>query len=275
MNKGSFSRKKTLLIVVGVAVCVAAIVFGAVKKNREENKLIIACGDDTAGMVIDYVLKNSGLNAEASGFDSLNVGDCCGSNAQFTLTDNKVGMAVLCPDAAREFVSKNRKYTILGTVTCDSNVLAWKDPDTAPDVIGYMTQRDEQVQLLRERYGNSVQLKPMFTSGLVYAMESGAVNGAVLDATVAEGTDFKLETISENQPTSVLVVKKKLIGTPQLDDFISQYNSTVDELSDDDELWSMLSSWHGDGDHRIKGKRAEVLKKWKKMNVKIEKLERQ
>ena len=274
MNRVSFSRKKVLLLAVGVAVCVVAIIFSDVKKNREENKLIIACGEDTAGMVVDYVLKNSSLNAKASDFDSLNVGDCCGSNAQFTLTDDKVGMAVLCPDAAREFISKNREYTILGTVTCDSNVLAWNDPDTPPDIIGYMTQRDEQVQLLRSRYGSEVQLKPMFTSGLVYAMESGAVNGAVLDATVAEGTEYKIETISENQPTSVLVVKKKLMGTPQLDDFIEQYNRTVGELSDDDELWLMLNRWHGDGDHMIRGKRAEVLKKWKKMNVKIEKLER-
>mgnify|MGYP007027119719 CR=1 FL=1 len=274
MNKGSFSRKKILLLIVVVTVCAVAVAFSAIRKNREENTLIIACGDDTAGMVIDYVLRDSDLNAQASGFDSLNVGDCCGSNAQFTLTDNKVGMAVLCPDAARKFISKNRKYTILGTVTCDSNVLAWKDPDTSPDVIGYMSQRDEQVRILRSRFGTGVQLKPMFTSGLVYAMESGAVNGAVLDATVAEGTDFKTEIISENQPTSVLVVKKNLIGTDLLDDFIKQYNSAVDGLSNDDELWSMLRSWQGDGDHKIKGKRAEVLNKWKKMNVKIKKLDR-
>ncbi|WP_417081114.1 ABC transporter substrate-binding (seleno)protein SaoB [Mobilibacterium timonense] len=262
------------MLIVVVTVCAVAVAFSAIRKNREENTLIIACGDDTAGMVIDYVLRDSDLNAQASGFDSLNVGDCCGSNAQFTLTDNKVGMAVLCPDAARKFISKNRKYTILGTVTCDSNVLAWKDPDTSPDVIGYMSQRDEQVRILRSRFGTGVQLKPMFTSGLVYAMESGAVNGAVLDATVAEGTDFKTEIISENQPTSVLVVKKNLIGTDLLDDFIKQYNSTVDGLSNDDELWSMLRSWQGDGDHKIKGKRAEVLNKWKKMNVKIKKLDR-
>lgn len=224
----------------------------------------MACGDDTAGALIRYVIE-SGDTAEEQDADAQQVGDCCGSNSQFALSTGDVDVAVVCPDAVQFLPDDGEDYYVAGNVAYDANVLVRKtQTDEVPATIGYMVNRKNQVKLLEERFGDASELKQMYASGLSYALETDAVEAVLLDAMTELALGYPFEQISRGDPSSVLVVRKELLDDERFLRFIDSYNEAVTSLADDDELYRLLETYLGQDNGQNK---EEVLSQWKEMGV--------
>lgn len=208
----------------------------------EKKPLIIAYGDDIAGVILQKALEDMPVKKADIGLDSINMGDCCGSNAQFALSTGEVDVAVLCPDAVTDLAEAGKQYTLLGNLVYDGNVLVTRpdSPETL-SVIGYMNGRDEQRELLEDVFGTqSVRLEPMFASALPFALENKAVDAIMLDASLAIKLNYPTQSVSDGQVTSVMIARSEILSDPRLQPLIDAYNSTLEDLADEEVLIGML-----------------------------------
>lgn len=238
--------KQGLPLLLAVTVIVAALVWkhtGA-PSHAVEEPLVIAYGDDIAGIVLQKALKDLPAERADIGLDSVNLGDCCGSNAQFALSTGEVDVAILCPDAVADLAETGKQYTVLGELVYDGNVLVTR-PDSPEElkIIGYMNGRDEQRVLLEQVYGENVDLQPMFASALPYALENQAVDAIMLDVSLAMKLNYPTKSISDGMVTSVVIVQNELLPDPRLEELIAACNETVEALADEETLVEMLCEY--------------------------------
>lgn len=238
--------KQGLPLLLAVTVIVAALVWkhtGA-PSHAVEEPLVIAYGDDIAGIVLQKALKDLPAERADIGLDSVNLGDCCGSNAQFALSTGEVDVAILCPDAVVDLAETGKQYTVLGELVYDGNVLVTR-PDSPAElkIIGYMNGRDEQRVLLEQVYGENVDLQPMFASALPYALENQAVDAIMLDVSLAMKLNYPTKSISDGMVTSVVIVQNELLPDPRLEELIAACNETVEALADEETLVEMLCEY--------------------------------
>ena len=236
---------------IGVALLLAVLVILAAlawkhagTPSHEEEPLVVAYGDDIAGMLIQEALADLPAEKADIGLDSINMGDCCGSNAQFALSTGEVDVAILCPDAFFDLEETGKQYTIVGELVYDGNVLVTR-PDSPAElnVIGYMNGRDEQRELLEQVYGENVDLQPMFASALPFALENRAVDAIMLDAALALKLHYPTESVSSGTVTSVMIVRSDLASDPRLQQLIDAYNELVEALADEEVLIKMLCDY--------------------------------
>lgn len=272
MKRGRFGGTGKVPLIVLYGLILLFLSFSVLWRDNEKNedRLTVACGNDTAGMLVRYVLEETGGETRNLGLDYVDIGDCCSSNAQFAFASGDVDIAVVCPDALEALQEDGTEYVRIGVVTRDSNVLVRTDTSQdVPERVGYMNQRTEQKEALERYYHGTVDLEPMFSTGLVYALENDSIDRAVLDASIALGAGYDIETISDNMPTALLIARPQLEDSPQLKHFIKAYNRMVSSLSDEDQLWAVLRTVLSDTDETEK---EEVLTEWKRMNVKIRRI---
>ena len=263
MKKGGKSRFLPALLLTATVI-MAALVWkhtGAPSHVVGE-PLVIAYGDDIAGIILQKALKDLPAERADIGMNAINMGDCCGSNAQFALSTGQVDVAVLCPDAMQDLAETGKQYTVLGELVYDGNVLVTRpdSPDTLA-VIGYMNGRDEQRDLLEEVYGQGVDLQPMFASALPYALENKAVDAIMLDASLALKLNYPTKSISSGEVTSVVIVQDDLLSDPRLEELVAACNETVRQLSDEAVLIDMLCEYLETDNQK------EVADFWKSVTV--------
>ena len=263
MKKGGKSRFLPALLL-AATVIMAALVWKhtSAPSHVVGEPLVIAYGDDIAGIILQKALKDLPAERADIGMDAINMGDCCGSNAQFALSTGQVDVAVLCPDAMQDLAETGKQYTVLGELVYDGNVLVTRpdSPDTLA-VIGYMNGRDEQRDLLEEVYGQEVDLQPMFASALPYALENKAVDAIMLDASLALKLNYPTKSISSGEVTSVVIVQSDLLSDPRLEELVTACNETVGKLSDEAVLIDMLCEYLETDNQK------EVADFWKSVTV--------
>ena len=245
MKRGGKAGILPVLLLVATVIT-AALVWkhtGA-PSHVQEKPLVIAYGDDIAGIILQKALADLPAKRADIGLDAINMGDCCGSNAQFALSTGQVDVAVLCPDAMYDLKEAGKQYTVLGELVYDGNVLVTR-PDSPEHlaVIGYMNGRDEQRDLLEQVYGQNVDLQPMFASALPYALENKAVDAIMLDASLALKLNYPTRSISSGVVTSVVIVQTDLLSDPRLEALVAACNETVQNLSDETVITDMLCEY--------------------------------
>lgn len=265
MAKNSKLRKGLPLLLAVIAIMAALVCFhtGA-PSHAEEEPLMVAYGDDIAGVILQKALADLPAERADIGLDSVNLGDCCGSNAQFALSTGEVDVAILCPDAVEDLAETGKQYTVLGELVYDGNVLVTRpdSPETL-QIIGYMNGRDEQRDLLEQVYGENVELQPMFASALPYALENQAVDAIMLDVSLAMKLNYPTKSISEGVVTSVVIVQNELLSDPRLEKLTAACNQTVEALADEDVLAQMLC------DYLETENKEEVVAFWKSVTVRF------
>ena len=263
MKKGGKSRFLPALLLTATVI-MAALVWKhtSAPSHVVGEPLVIAYGDDIAGIILQKALKDLPAERADIGMDAINMGDCCGSNAQFALSTGQVDVAVLCPDAMQDLAEAGKQYTVLGELVYDGNVLVTRpdSPDTLA-VIGYMNGRDEQRELLESVYGQEVDLQPMFASALPYALENKAVDAIMLDASLALKLNYPTKSISSGEVTSVVIVQDDLLSDPRLEELVTACNETVGKLSDEAVLIDMLCEYLETDNQK------EVADFWKSVTV--------
>ena len=263
MKKGGKSRFLPALLLTATVI-MAALVWKhtSAPSHVVGEPLVIAYGDDIAGIILQKALKDLPAERADIGMDAINMGDYCGSNAQFALSTGQVDVAVLCPDAVQDLAETGKQYTVLGELVYDGNVLVTRpdSPDTLA-VIGYMNGRDEQRELLESVYGQEVDLQPMFASALPYALENKAVDAIMLDASLALKLNYPTRSISSGEVTSVVIVQDDLLSDPRLEELVTACNETVGKLSDEAVLIDMLCEYLETDNQK------EVADFWKSVTV--------
>ena len=269
-NIHSLRRKNRIIYGLIILLTVCSCVSCTEGSQSADDKIIIACGNDTAGILVKKTVASC-TQAEQADIDAQQVGDCCGSNSQFALSTGDVDVAVVCPDAVQFLPEGGKDYMVVGTVVYDANLVVRKTGTSEiPASIGYMNNRVNQIDLLRDKYGDGPELKQMYASGLSYALETDAVDAVVLDALTALALGYPFEKLSEGQPSAVMVIRKDLADDERFISFAEHYNEVVDSLRDTDELKDLLNSYLEE-EHGEAG--MEVLPLWQEMGVTFGKIE--
>ncbi len=253
-----------LLTVIVIAAALAWFIRAGAPSRTQEKPLVIAYGDDIAGLVVQKALADLPAERADIGLDAVNMGDCCGSNAQFALSTGEVDVAILCPDAMLDLEEVGNLYVELGQLVFDGNVLVTR-PDSPKDlqIIGYMNGRDEQRVLLEETYGQGIDLQPMFASALPYALENKAVDAIMLDVSLAAKLNYPTSPISDGVVTTVMIAREALVSDPRLQALIEAYNAAVAELQDEEAVIQMLCDYLETEDTK------EVSAFWKTVTVRF------
>lgn len=253
-----------LLAVIAMVVALAWNFHASAPSHTEEEPLVVAYGDDIAGLIVQKALADLPAERAEFGLDAVNMGDCCGSNAQFALSTGEVDVAILCPDAVTDLEEAGKQYTVLGELVYDGNVLVTRtDSPGELAVIGYMNGRDEQRALLETVFGGGAALEPMFASALPYALENKAVDAIMLDVSLAIQLDYPTRSISEGEVTSVVIARNDLVSDPRLQTLVAACNAAVEELRDEDRLIEMLC------EHLETNSTEEVSDFWKTVTVRF------
>lgn len=266
MKKIKYIIERKYILIFSILFIICFAIFYLYKNNNidDKNKITVVCGNDSSGILFDYILKNKDSGIELSDIDYIQFLDCCGSQAEFAFISGRVDMAVLCPDAAFSLTNIDTNYYIVDSIIKDSNVLVYYDENTAFENIGYMNKRLEQEISLREAYSNA-NLYPILPTALPYALERNAVDAIFIDIVLALNIkNARYKKIDFGKIDYYLVASRKLKGSDIFNNFIEVYNNAVSDIEDESILSNMLIDYLNISNGEI-----DI---WKKMNVRFSKI---
>lgn len=252
----------TLIFIIGTAAGLSIWL----SPGTEMTGLQIACNDDAAGLLIKYLAgeKRAALQVVSMSYQQLP--DCCSSQTELALAADYFDLAVLCPDGAEKLLASGQPYEVLGTVVVNAKVLVTRR-DALPGTVGYMNAREIQKQLVWSNFDKSIAMQPMLPTGLPYALERKAVEGIVLDILGALKIEGYRWPLPSEYATSVLVVRRDLLDSPDLAGFIQAYNLAVADMNRTEilkvELAKYLAVENGDDEVEI----------WREMGTQFQPLE--
>ena len=253
-------NKLKILLIIPFLILVYLIL--NIKQNK--NILRIAYTNDLSGFIFNDIEndKNNGLNIKDYKF--MDLGDCCGSSAQFAFATNQIDMAIMCPDAVKYLDEiNNDNYILLGSITYDSDVLISDKIKSDIKTVGYMNRRSIQKNILNDYFGNDVSLIPMSPLSLGYALKSNAIDAAYVDMSTYLQLDYSGITLTNDIVTQELVINKRVKNDSNIKKIVKLYNDKVAEISDDDKLYRFISK------HLKLYDKEVVLKKWKNQKTKF------
>lgn len=159
-------------------------------RDRSQSDLVIGVSDDSAGLIIKYLVNEKKLQAAAipGWFEAYPIKDCCTSTTEWALSSGALDIAVMCPDSAARLIQKDFRYEIIGPLMVNSDIIVVKS-DHVPGKIAVSQKRTYQEQLVRSKFGNGTKAVPMLSAGVPYAYENNVVDGAVVD--ILKGINLK------------------------------------------------------------------------------------
>ena len=228
---------------------------------KTSDKLKIAYTEDLAGIIISNIEEKAKLSKMSNDIEFMNIGDCCGSNAQFVLANNKVDIVVMCPDAVKYLNEIKNDYIEIGTILYDSDILISNKEISEIKKIGYMNKRKMQKDALDKIFDDNVEKYSIFPSALPYALSNEKIDAAVVDVNSFLLLDIEGMNITNNVPTQNLVIRKQIIGDKRLDDFIKIYNEEIKKINNDENYFlEMIEK---------KLKIGDLRNKWKKIKIRL------
>lgn len=255
-------NKKTLLII--SAICLLVVLLYDKGIPPEEANIRVACNDDAAGLLIQYIAANKLSNIKAVNMTYQQLQDCCGSRSNVALASSGYDMAVLCPDSAARLIEVGQPYINMGPIVYNANVLVTLADNQNKDnfaTIGYMNLRDIQIHMLRQIFGDKPELQPIMPSALPYALEKCAVEAVVLDILSALRMEAIYIPLEYQRPANVLVVHEDFAQTTLFTTFLEAYNEGVTDLEDLDILHNLLKQYYA------KENCGHEVKEWQRMKT--------
>ncbi len=224
--------------------------------------------EGAAGLLAAYVLQEkmaaSGLNVVR--YERQILYDCCAAASQFALGAGHLDLAILCPDAARTLVEKDRRFEIVGPVLVNGAIFVVHPDSDIPAAVGISQKREYQRHMVTERFGKSCVAIPMLHAAVPFVFARHEVDAVVLDITRAfnlTGTFYPAGTGSRDLVTAVLVVKKTIKTDRQYRLFLQNYQDAVQEMAEPARLLDLLQTY-APGHISIGD-----VNKWKQMNVRF------
>ena len=145
-------------------------------------------------------------------------------------------MAIMCKEAAREYLDNVEDFEVVSNITMNSDIFIIKNDD--PKVIGMTQDRDYQIDLIKKRFGENVEIAAMMVNALPYALEKGEVDAIVIDYIKGVHLDgIKEDTVIDGDYTTyVLLSNSEFMKTKEFKKFIKIYNKSLEELLSDKEI---------------------------------------
>ncbi|HCA5936256.1 TPA: hypothetical protein MXT12_001245 [Clostridioides difficile] len=182
---------------------------------------------------------------------------------QWALSSEEIDIAIICKDAAKQYVNVNSGFEIVGTVVQNSDIFLLSDNN--PEKIGVIQNRDYQSELVKKYYKN-VEVAPLLGTTLAYGLESNLVDGVVIDCIKSIGLEGKRKSTTKlgDYDTYVLVVNKEFKKSKAYSDFITLYNKSVDALKNKATFKKVLKEYRN-----IRNIDMEEISNWKLKFLKI------
>ncbi|HAL29151.1 MAG TPA: hypothetical protein DCP20_00325 [Coriobacteriia bacterium] len=232
--------------VVGVIAAAAAII--STPGERAVSGIVIGAPDDTGGLIVHQMLESGALSGarsvgEVSGFE---LKDCCVSRAEWALSTDMLDAAVMCPDAAERLLERDRRFVIVGPCLVNSDVVV--SADSTPTSIGIGQNRFYQEDIVRDLFGQRVDVMPVVMTGLPVAYRGGTVDGVVLDvlkARALKGRRWSSAPQNGDRITYVLVVSREFQQQSEYAAFMREFDAAAQTLNDPRALSSAVESYTG------------------------------
>lgn len=233
---------RRLIIPSVVALVALAIVLRLLpSKEAISNKIKIGAPHGAGGLIVHQLVNkkkcdDAGIRRK---LEFYSMGDCCcSSKSEWALSTDLLDLAIMCPDAARELLRKDKRYEIVGPCLANSDILVVKS-DKEPRKIGITQGRDYQKDIAKNTYGGSVEISPMLSASLPYAYEAHLVDGVVIDALKGlflDGRRFSSASNQSDQITYVLVARKSFQTDSRYEEFLRLFEKSAKELNNLDIL---------------------------------------
>ena len=247
-----------------IAFVLSIIVFVGLNSDKRGNVIRIAYTNDLSGFIFNDIENDKDSGLDFKNYDFMDLGDCCGSSAQFSFATNQIDMAILCPDAIKYLGEiNNDNYIVLGNITYDSDILISDKEKSQIKIVGYMNRRDKQKAILENYFDDSVLLVPMSPLSLGYALKSNAIDAAYVDMSTYLQLDYDGVTLTNEDVTQEIVINKRVKNSANIKKIVELYNKRVEEILDENELFSFISK------HLKLYDKEVVLKKWKNQKTKF------
>lgn len=186
------------------------------------------------------------------------------------MSSNSLQVALLCSDAAEEFIKNNEEFEVVGPVVKNSDVLILNESN--PKKIAVSQKRIKDSEIIKKKFKDQVEIVPTLHNILPYVLEKGEVDGVIIDAknaTFLNGYDEGAYEIIGEYISYVMVVNKKFRGSKEFGNFIEIYNDGVDEINNDyNKLFHAIKLIYNTGE--FSEKEANLWKKWKVEFLKIQ-----
>lgn len=186
---------------------------------------------------------------------------------QWALSSEEIDIAIICKDAAKQYVNTTSEFEIVGTVVQNSDIFLLKKNN--PQKIGIIQNRNYQSELVKKYYEN-IKVSPLLGTALAYGLESNLVDGVVIDCVKAIGLEGEKKSTAElgDYDTYVLVVNEEFKKNKSYSDFIKLYNKSVDDLKNETIFKKALKEYKN-----IRNIDMEEIRSWKLKFLKIEEIE--
>lgn len=162
--------------------------------------------------------------------DFLQNSDCCAANTSWGLGAGSLHGAVMCPDAAAEFLADNDDFVSFGPIMLNSDVFMLNVPAGAVRKVGMSHKRSHQVLMASSEFGGAKSV-PMLPVGLPYALKKGEVDAIIVDLGVAAGLESRYAGwTGQPLPTQVLVLRKGFAESEAFEDFTLAYGRARNDL---------------------------------------------
>ena len=145
-------------------------------------------------------------------------------------------MAIMCKEAAKEYLENVEDFQVVSDITMNSDIFIIKNNN--PKVIGMTQDRDYQIDLMKKRFGEDVEIAAMMVNALPYALEKGDVDAIVIDFIKGVHVNgIKEDTVIDGDYTTyVLLSNSEFMKTREFKKFIKTYNKSLEELLSDKEI---------------------------------------
>lgn len=165
-------------------------------------------------------------------------------------------LAIICKDAANEYVKVDKNFEIVGVLIKNSDLLLKRNDN--PQKIGITQNRNYQKKLANSMHKNS-EIVEIISNALPYAIYSDIVDAAILDGVKVLGLEGDVEYPNIESETYVLIVNKAFKYTDTYKSFVKLYNKSIQALNDKKVLINTIEKYK---EIELSQKDEDVIKTW-------------
>ena len=169
--------------ILGLVTLLVILLLGFAKAWQKDAISYMGIPDGSAGLLARYVLSEKmGTHAiQTVRFEPYTLYDCCASATQYAMGSGRLDIAIMCTEAARELIARDRRFAIAGPVMMNSDIFITRpNADLHQPAIGVSQKREFQRQMVLKRFGAKSRAVPMLHAAVPFAYARGVVEGAVI-----------------------------------------------------------------------------------------------
>ncbi|MEF9840757.1 MAG: ABC transporter substrate-binding (seleno)protein SaoB [Lachnospiraceae bacterium] len=238
-------NKMMIIFITGFLILGLGCLFFLPKEQIKNDKAVIkmGAGDDISGLLMNEIKSHmNGKMDQSQMMEESSFTDCCSNSAQWALNAKDINIGFYCNHIAKYTVEHNKDVVIYAPAVMNAEVIGYKEDWSHVKKLGVTQGREQSKAIAKSQYPQIQSFEEITQKGIMYCIEDGQVDGAILDITKAAGvTEYAYQPLSNMDYISyVLVVDKKLLFTDAFSEFVEAYNQAANELNNKEYLAEKL-----------------------------------